>query len=146
MRFPENVVALDDTRSGGGGAGRPDKCFYCSGKIGREHDADCVTLDKPVKVRLTLDLVLTTVRGWTKEQSERRWNEGSWCADNIISDIERHCADGHCLCNRAHIDILGDATMEEAKEAGLVPRNPDDDPGTANAKPPSPKRRAGGKA
>lgn len=33
MRYPENIVTIDDTRSTNGGRGKPSKCFYCKGKI-----------------------------------------------------------------------------------------------------------------
>ena len=37
MRYPGNVVTEDDTRAKG--AGTPEKCFYCKGKIGEAHEA-----------------------------------------------------------------------------------------------------------
>ncbi len=122
MRFPGNVVTAEDTRARGNGV--PTKCFYCNGIPGGPHDAECVCVDRPVHVRLTLDLIVTVPRSWTKEQAEFRWNESTYCMDNIIEEIQRQAdADGseRCMCSRAEIRLLGDATIEEAIAAGLKP-------------------------
>lgn len=126
MRFPGNTVTLDDTRSGGTGAGTPDKCFYCNGKAGHEHEAKCVCIDRSVKVRLTFDLVVARPRSWDKDDIDFQLSDSSWCMDNILGDIERHTLGDRCLCSRSSGEYLGDATIEEAIEAGLIPDSEDD--------------------
>lgn len=123
MRYPGNVVTREDTRSEG--AGVPEKCFYCSGKLGAEHDADCVTLHRPVKIRVTMDIIVPAVRSWDKHMIEFRFNESTWCADNIMDDLQRYTKGaGGCLCGHTEIEYLGDATLEEAVTDGLQPDTP----------------------
>ncbi len=122
MRFPGNVVTLKDTRSGYEGAiGTPDKCLYCKAATGGPHNEDCVCIQRPVKVRMTLDLVLTIPRGWTKEMAEFHWNDSSSCMDNIYDQIQRHIDAHGCLCGIAEVEFIEDATLEEAISAGLKP-------------------------
>lgn len=122
MRYPGNVVTAGDTRSKG--RGTPDKCFYCSGLIGKEHDVECVCIDRPVKMRFVLELVIAVPRSWTQDEINFRYQESSWCADNLLSQIKRHTAgpddDKLCLCSRTDAVYIGEATMEEALTAGLV--------------------------
>lgn len=120
MRFPENVVTEEDTRAKG--AGVPEKCFYCKGKFGAEHDADCVCLQRPVKIRLTIELIITQPRDWQKDMIEFHMNESSWCMDNIMEDLARYAdSDDRCLCPISNVEYIGEATLEEAIDAGLKP-------------------------
>jgi hypothetical protein len=125
MRFPGNVVTRSDTRADG--AGTPDKCFYCAGKFGDGHDSDCVCLDRPVKIRLTLDLIVNRPRSWSKEEIEFHSNQGSWCINNIVADIERHASKGRCLCSIGTLEYLADATLEEATAVGMIPDSEQDE-------------------
>jgi recombinational DNA repair protein (RecF pathway) len=88
-RFTDNVVTLDHTRSGNGGCGAPDKCFYCAGKFGEKHDESCVCLERAVKCQIVFDLIVPVVRSWDKNHIEQSWNESSWCKDNVQDDIRR---------------------------------------------------------
>ncbi len=121
MRFPGNVVTKEDLRS------NAEKCFYCTGVLDGEHDAACVILDRPVKVRMTIDLIIARPRSWAKHDIEFHLNDSSWCIDNIKDDIERQVGD-RCLCSFANFEYTGEATLEEASAAHLVPddeRHPD---------------------
>ena len=115
MRYPGNEVTQLDLRSNTNG-----QCFYCTGELGNEHDAGCVVIDRPIKVRVTIDLVMTEPRSWSKEEIEYHLNESSWCADNIQYHIRRQIGKG-CLCEIAEFECLGDATLEEAVAANLIP-------------------------
>ena len=119
MRFPGNVVTLGDTRSKG--AGTPDKCFYCKGLTGKAHDADCVCIHRPVKIRLSIDMIVAMPRSWNKENMEFQWNESSSCKDNILDQLDRYQSLGRCLCGMAEVEYVEEASMEEAIEDGLIP-------------------------
>lgn len=123
MRYPGNVVSAEDTRARGYGV--PTKCFYCDGVPGGPHDGTCVCLERPVKIKLTLDLVIAVPRAWTKEQAEFRWNESTYCMDNILDHVERHKEVLGCLCSVAKIEYIGEATQAEAEEMGLKPDTED---------------------
>jgi hypothetical protein len=121
MRHPQDLVTEDDTRSGGGGAGRPDKCFYCTANTGTVHDWECVCLTKAVKVRMTVELIIERPRSWGKDDIESHLNESSWCSNNILDEIKHYTKeDSECLCFSSQFEYLGDATNEEARKSGLL--------------------------
>ena len=118
MRFPGNIVTRDDTRCDG--AGTPEKCFYCTGALGGQHDEQCVILQRPVRVRITFEIVVAVPRSHTKEQLEFHWNDSSWCTDNIMNDLARYSESRErCLCPVSTFEYLEDVTLEEAEADGL---------------------------
>lgn len=120
MRFPGNVVTRHDTRQDG--AGVPTKCFYCNGVPDGPHDADCACIHRPVKIKLTIEMVVPIPRHWTKDNAEFYWNDSSSCKDNLVRHIERYSeSDQRCLCPVAEVEFLGEATLDEAVAAGLIP-------------------------
>jgi hypothetical protein len=125
MNLYTNIVTEDDTRSAG--AGIPSKCFYCNGRRGGPHDPECVCLKKPIKIKVTLELIDVRPRSWSKHDIESHYNESSWCANNIVPVIQRHLdhdddlnVNLDCLCQRMTVEYLGDATVEEAEAANLT--------------------------
>jgi len=96
-------------------AGKPDECFYCRQKIGANHNHDCVAVHKMVKVRAVIEYEVEVPASWDKESIEFQRNEGSWCSDNMINEIE--ALDG-CLCNYTDFEYLEDVGVGGyAKEA-----------------------------
>lgn len=120
MRFPGNVVTLEDTRSGGG-AGTPDKCLYCKAPTGGPHTEECVCIERPVKIRMTVELIITHPRSWDAGSINFHLNDSSWCANNILGELDRLAGGGRCLCSATEFEFIGDATLEEAVEQGLKP-------------------------
>lgn len=122
MQLTTNVVTIIDTRSKG--AGTPDKCFYCKGETGGPHDAECVCIDRPIKIRMTIEIIVPIARSWSQDQIEFYFNDSSSCLDNLIPAIERMSGNneghGSCLCSVAEVTYLGEATIEEAAAIGLV--------------------------
>jgi hypothetical protein len=72
-----------------------------------------------------MDLVVSAPQKWDQRMIEFHYNDSSWCADNIVEEIHRTVAarqEGYCaLCGVTSITYLGEATLEDAVEAGLVP-------------------------
>jgi hypothetical protein len=68
-----------------------------------------------VKVEITIPRVVPA--HWGPGDIEFQMNEGSWCSNNIIQDLQRvEAADeGHCrcLCGNFSADYLRDATVED---------------------------------
>lgn len=81
-------------------SGPPDECFYCHQKIGQPHGPECVVVTKTVKVRYTFEIEIEVPHHWDRGNIEFHRNEGSWCADNSITDLEEHLKRGlgDCLC------------------------------------------------
>ena len=103
------------------GRQRGDVCFYCGQPT--RHALDCVVPGTRVKVRLTLTFDKIVPHSWDQEQIEFFLNDGSWCASNILSDLEKLRDVKGCLC-AAGVDIRclrpECAAYEEAKADALV--------------------------
>lgn len=91
-------------------AGKPDECFYCSGKVGKEHARDCVCVTKRVKVRFTVDLELDAPHSWTADKVNFRYQGSSWCGSNLAAMVtaerDQRDADGSCMCEIVSGELL----------------------------------------
>jgi len=83
------------------------RCFYCLAPIGDEHKQDCVLVKKKVTVQMKISYEITVPASWEKHQIEFQRNDGSWCADNAISELEEIAEKEGCLCNRAEFEYIG---------------------------------------
>ena len=96
-----------------GPAGPERRCFYCNQEIGAEHLSTCVLIRKKVLVRVTIEYPIWAPSDWTTEQVEFHRNESSWCASNLIDELDAlygHNAEGResCLCGKAEYAHLAD--------------------------------------
>ncbi len=112
MITPDQKVTLDDTRSGNGGNGTPDKCAYCTAKTGTQHDGDCVCRTRSVVVEATIRYTIMEPESWTDYDIEFHRNDGSWCASNMIDELQRVDAKG-CLCDITQFRYVGEATKDD---------------------------------
>lgn len=78
--------------------GKSGKCFYCREEIGKPHKQTCVLLKKKVKVKATIEYEVDVPASWDVDQIEFHRNEGSWCADNMLDELEKLAKDEGCLC------------------------------------------------
>ena len=89
----------------------PNQCFYCKQKTGEYHKADCVSVNKKVRIRVSWDIEVTVPMHWTKEDIEFHRNEGSYCSDNDIErlgDIFNERAHTGCSCSSYECKYLGE--------------------------------------
>lgn len=99
-------------------AGRPDRCFYCGEPKGGVHKEGCVIRSKTVVVRFSVDLVMAVPEDWTEGDIHFRYNEGTWCADNLVDmlgEAAKRAENGNgCLCYATDAKYLreADATDE----------------------------------
>lgn len=93
------LVTLEDERPAGKGSGR---CFYCPSKIGDRHALDCVIFTKKVIVRMTVEYEVEVPHSWGKDMIEFHRNDGTWCCDNALDELELLSNEGtkgkSCLC------------------------------------------------
>lgn len=87
------------------------KCFYCHNKEGQDHKDDCVTLKQRVRLRVELEYEVLVPASWDKEMIEFHRNDGTWCADNIVTDLQRYVKRAEkkelgCLCRDAKFTFL----------------------------------------
>lgn len=99
----------------------PGHCFYCKQKIGQPHNAECVCVTKTIKARYVFEVELEIPHHWTPHDFEFNRNDGSWCADNAIPELEQYVGggDGDCLCNHFKAEFLGvldDTPRSKSKE------------------------------
>ena len=64
-------------------------------------------------------MVLPAPESWNAEQIEHRYNQGSWCADNLLAYIERwQNVTGKCMCSNTVSKFIREATIEDEIEFG----------------------------
>lgn len=104
-------------------AGKPDECFYCNVKRGEQHKAGCVIRCQTVVVRMTVEYVVDIPESWGAENLEFQRNEGSWCSDNGVRELQslmdRVDAAGGCLCPMIEYAFVREATAEDEKQSRL---------------------------
>ena len=86
------------------------QCFYCKQPIGKVHKQDCVLVKKTVKVRMIVEYNVDVPAHWAAEQIEFHRNNGSWCSNNALSELDALFGsnNGPCLCNSARFEYIGD--------------------------------------
>lgn len=102
---------------------RPDgTCFYCSRKIGESHKEDCVIRKRSVVIEFKIQVVTKEPEDWSPENIEFRYNEGTWCADNLLDVLlhRRESDPDRCLCDFTEAKFIREATEEDEKNFGTV--------------------------
>jgi hypothetical protein len=91
-------------------ASNKEQCFYCKQKIGSHHNQDCVLINKKVKVRMIVEYEIEVPNHWDKEDIEFHRNDGSWCADNAIDELQEkfNNPDSSCMCLHSKFEYLGE--------------------------------------
>jgi hypothetical protein len=105
------IVSRDAMRP----ASLEEMCFYCHQPIGQEHKESCVLIKKKVKVRMTVEYIISVPNEWDKDQIEFHRNDSTWCADNAIKELEEF-SKGGCLCQYTNFEYLGDETNSFLQE------------------------------
>lgn len=99
-------------------AGKPDECFYCHAKVGEQHKEDCVIRSRTVNVDFTIHMVMDVPEFWDEAQINYHYNDGSWCASNLLNRLAIREHSDRCLCNIANAKYVGEATEEDEERYG----------------------------
>jgi hypothetical protein len=86
--------------------GRPDACFYCDQQVGKPHSEQCVIVNKVVRVRYSFTIDVEVPHHWSDRDVEFHRNDGTWCADNAIGELEA-AAEIACLCPNFKCEVIG---------------------------------------
>jgi hypothetical protein len=113
MDRPETfIVRAQDERPA-----RPDgNCFYCHMPMDTAHRPECVIVQKTVVVEFSVRVVMSVPRSWEPTATRLRYDEGSWCADNLFTDLGEWAEDDlggdrpTCGCNAVKVLSVEDAT------------------------------------
>lgn len=87
-------------------AGNPDECFYCNQKVGHPHKSNCVVLKKRAKVRYSFEFEIDVPWGWNQGNILFHRNDGSWCADNALQELQEASEKQGCLCPVFTCEVL----------------------------------------
>jgi len=101
--------------------GDPNHCFYCGQRIGENHKEGCAIREKTVVLDCTIRIVMDVPEFWDVDQIEFHYNDGSWCADNLLNFIQnRNSNTGRCLCDCTTVKYVRDATNDDEDDWGDV--------------------------
>jgi hypothetical protein len=91
-------------------AGKPGECLWCKEKVGNEHKMDCSAVVRTAKIRVIIEYEVDVHGGGAlnaEEVFEFNRNEGSWCASNVIAELQKLINSGRpCLCDITKIAFL----------------------------------------
>ena len=74
-----------------------DTCFYCRQPLGDKHKLECVLINKIVTIQAEYEIEVPA--SWDEEGIEMHRNASSWCANNMIAELEKIQTDRcSCLC------------------------------------------------
>lgn len=82
------------------------RCFYCLQDVGAEHKAECVLIKRKAKVRVTIEYEVSEPASWDGRMIEFHRNESSWCAGNLIDELDRLNEQNGCLCPVAVFEFI----------------------------------------
>lgn len=108
MKREDWTVTKSSTRP----AGEPDRCFYCGQLIGEQHKEECVIRSRTVVVDFTFRTVLSVPESWDEEQIRFHYNDGGWCADNILSELAER-SNGGCNCSICEAKYIKEANIAD---------------------------------
>lgn len=86
------------------------ECFYCHQPIGAVHKANCVLINKKVKIRMTVEYEIEVPASWGKAEIEFFRNDGAWCCDGAISELDEYFGGGggpECMCGSTEFEYVG---------------------------------------
>ena len=84
------------------------ECFYCGTAIGGYHKDDCVLIRKKVLVRAIVEYEVDVPAFWESPDVESHRNDSSWCASNMIKELEKLDDDEGCLCSFVRYEYIKD--------------------------------------
>ncbi len=64
-------------------------------------------------MKFSIELVCCEPAYQDKGDMEFRYNDGSWCADNLLQALEQLGEKNGCLCNFIKAEYLREATQED---------------------------------
>jgi hypothetical protein len=82
------------------------RCFYCHVTIGGEHKDDCVLIHKKVMVSVTIRYDIEVPAHWSADDVEDHRNNSSWCANNLVAELDEVAGGDRCLCGKARFEFV----------------------------------------
>lgn len=93
-----------------------EECFYCGEPIGEFHKSECVLINKKVKIKMIVEYEIAVPNDWDQEEIEFHRNEGTWCSDNALDELEEIAREDGCLCQKTtfeFVEVTSDPYLDE---------------------------------
>lgn len=78
------------------------------------------TETKKVVAKVTFEMLFNVPIGYTPEDFRFRFNEGTFCTDNVVDWLKHFTAyndeRGGCTCNHTEVEFVRDATAEDIED------------------------------
>jgi hypothetical protein len=96
-------------------------CFYCSQPFGDPHRTDCVLVVRKIRVRATIEYGVSLPAHWDATMVEFSRNEASWCANNILDELQLVSDESKegCLCSSTRFEVVSIDAKPFLSEDGL---------------------------
>lgn len=107
-------------------ARRDGTCFYCAQPVGGMHTAECVIVQKMVRVRVTLEIPLEVPARWSAEDAAFHYNQGGYCGDNFVAELSalvevcQQADDLPCLCEVVRFEFHPEDFDTKARHRPIV--------------------------
>jgi hypothetical protein len=120
-------MTRDDWKVGDEGirpAGSKLHCFYCREPRGGTHGPECAVRQRTVVVEARITYTIAVPEHWDAEMIELVRNEGSWCADNMLAELDRVATaaagtTSRCLCPFVEFRYVREASPEDEAASGI---------------------------
>ena len=118
MQHPEtHIVKPEDERP----ARKDGTCYYCRTAIGSHHKPGCVIRTRTVVCEFTVTLTRSVPEDWDQYMIEFHMNDSSWCASNLIHEMESLDME-RCLCGNIEGKFVREATADDEDRYGVTRR------------------------
>jgi hypothetical protein len=104
-------------------AGSPNRCFYCGVAKGEDHHPECIIRERSVIIDVTIRMVRLMPESWTAEDIEFQLNDASWCADNILLELDNQAENRGCLCQDFKAKFIKEATAQDERDYKIFVKN-----------------------
>lgn len=104
-------------------AGKPTQCFYCGIEKGGIHKEGCVIRKRTIVMEMKINIVMDVPEDWDEAMCNFHKNEGTWCANNILHDLNAMKERMNCLCDVAEFKYLREANEDDEKSQNKFVRD-----------------------
>ncbi|MCD7996468.1 MAG: hypothetical protein LUH21_04460 [Clostridiales bacterium] len=116
MRRADWTVSKESVRP----AGKQDRCFYCGELLGEQHSKECIIRSKTVVVDFTVRTVLSVPENWDEKQINFHYNDGTWCADNLLDELNNRSDKCRYLCDITKAKFIKEADEKDEEDYGIT--------------------------
>ena len=119
MKLPNEAWIITSAHVNSSFQGKETRCIWCKSVLGDIHEPSCVVRQRSVIVKIEIEMERMVPEDCTSEMVEFLMNGSSWCASNIIHELQAMFGTSErCLCNYFNGTYLREATKEDERTYG----------------------------